>query len=123
MRDRLIRWNDPERVHPRVRALLNYILAYLLFGLLALMAVSLTVDLHTAIVHLCMRLGMRQLATYGVYVWGAFLLFMAYVVFIALLETRLNGAAKRGQVLRGGLTMFGLLLGVWGLILLLNLIG
>ena len=123
MREFLIQWNDPERVHPRLRTLLNYGLAYLLFALLALMAVALTVDLHSAVVALCMRLKMWQPATYGVYVWGAFLLFLVYIVFVAVLETRLNGAAKSGRVLPSSAKAFAILLGVWGLIWVLNLIG
>lgn len=126
MRERLMRWiapaNAPERVHPRLRTILNYLLAYLLFCLLAFAAVLLTLDLHSAVVHLCMRLGMWQPATYGVYVWGGFLLFIAYVVFVALLEPRLNRAAKEGHVLRTGLYAFGLLLGIWALIFILNLV-
>jgi hypothetical protein len=119
----MINWNDPARVHPRVRRLLNYGLAYLLFALLALAAVALTVNLHTAVVALCIRLKMWQPATYGVYVWGAFLLFLAYIVFIAVLESRLNGAAKTGRVLPGGVKALAVLLGVWGLVLILNRIG
>ncbi len=123
MRDFYIKWNDPALVHPRVRKLLNYGLAYLLFALLALAAVALTVDLHSAVVALCIRLKMWQPATYGVYVWGAFLLFLAYIVFIAVLESRLNGAAKSGRVLPGGVKALAVLLGVWRLIFILNLIG
>lgn len=123
MREFIIKWNDPARVHPRVRRLLNYGLAYLLFALLALAAVALTVNLHAAVVALCIRLRMWQPATYGVYVWGAFLLFLVYIVFIAVLESRLNGAAKEGRVLPRGVKALAVLLGVWGLILVLNLIG
>ncbi len=103
---------------PRLQKVLNYIVAYVLFALLAVLAVLVTVRVHSSFYHLLVLFGVPYNVAGGWYTIGAALLFLGYAVFIAAFEPYMNHAAKTGQVLRRGALVFA----IQGALILLTVI-
>ncbi len=92
----------------RLQNTLNYIIAYVLFALLAILALLVTVRVHSCVYHLCILFGAPYTVAGGVSTIGAALLFMGYAVVIGVLEPYMNHAAKTGQMLRRGTLVFAI---------------
>ncbi len=104
--------------NPRLKKILTYTFAYLLFAILALLGLWVTTRLHSSLYHLFVLFGLQPNVAGGLYTISAALLFLGYAVFIGVLEPYMNKAAKTGQVLRRS----GLVFAIEGVLFLLTLI-
>ncbi len=103
---------------PRLQKILNYILTYVLFALLAILALLVTVRVHSSVYHLSVLFGASYTVVGSVSTIAAVLLFMGDAVVIGVLEPFMNHAARTGQMLRRGALIFA----IEGAVILLTVI-
>ena len=107
---------------PTIQKALRFSLAYMLFGLFAILGLEVIVNLHAAIFKISLMATTRIGVGNAFYVWGGFFLFAIYAVGIVPLEAVMNRAARSGRLLPVGVRIFAAELGLALLALILPVI-
>ena len=94
---------------PRVQKTIHYAIAYVLFGVFALLGVAITLCVRSDIYGMCVALGVSWQVTYLIFVWGLFIMFVPYIFLIGLLDFHLlNDAAAKGTLRQRALKIFAI---------------
>jgi hypothetical protein len=93
---------------PWVQKTIRYVIAYVLFGVFALLGVAITFCVRSVIYSMCVALAVSWQVTYLVFVWGLFILFVPYIFLIGLLDFYLNDAAGKGVIRQRALKIFAI---------------
>ena len=93
---------------PWVQKTIRYVVAYVLFGVFALLGVAITFCVRSVIYSMCVALAVSWQVTYLVFVWGLFILFVPYIFLIGLLDFYLNDAAGKGAIRQRALKIFAI---------------
>ena len=93
---------------PWVQKTIRYVIAYVLFGVFALLGGAITFCVRSVIYSMCVALAVSWQATYLIFVWGLFILFVPYIFLIGLLDFYLNDAAAKGTIRQRALKIFAI---------------
>lgn len=93
---------------PWVQKTIRYVIAYVLFGVFALLGVAITFCVRSVIYSMCVALAVSWQVTYLIFVWGLFILFVPYIFLIGLLDFYLNDAAAKGAIRQRALKIFAI---------------
>jgi hypothetical protein len=107
---------------PWVQKVSRYTAAYTLTAAMAIAALLLALRVHTTIMDVLVFAGARDSTAYAVRIWGAFLLFIGYAVFIALLEPHMNRAVGDRHVIKSTLKISAVEFGIFLLTILVPLL-
>jgi len=77
---------------------IRYVIAYVLFGVFALLGLAITFCVRSVIYGICVALAVSWQATYLIFVWGLFFMIVPYIFLIGLLDFQLNDAAAKGTL-------------------------
>ncbi len=77
---------------------IHYVMAYVLFGVFALLGLAITFCVRSVIYGLCVALAVSWQVTYLIFVWGLFIMIVPYIFLIGLLDYYLNDAAAKGTL-------------------------
>ena len=93
---------------PRVQKTIHYAIAYVLFGVFALLGVAITLCIRSVIYGMCVALGVSWQVTYLIFVWGLFIMFVPYIFLIGLLDFHLLNDAAKGTLRQRALKIFAI---------------
>jgi hypothetical protein len=114
-------------LHPKLEKFMRYLSAYALFVFFILFGLAITWCLRSDVFVLCTVLKLPSWITNIIVTWGTFVVFIPYILIIAIFESVLNTAAAKGKVREQGLKIFaiegGIGLVVFALLGILALMG
>jgi hypothetical protein len=90
-------------LHPKLQKFLRYFSAYTLFIFFILLGLAITWCLRSDVFVLCAAFSVPDWLTHIITTWGTFVVFIPYILIIAVLEPYLNTAAAKGLVRERGL--------------------
>ncbi len=86
--------------HPILLKVGRYTAAYLLLAVFVLSGILITESLRSNIYDVCNYFKVDSDLVYILYSWGSYVLYLPYVLSIAILEDYFNSAARTGQIWR-----------------------
>jgi hypothetical protein len=93
---------------PRMQKTIRHVIAYVLFGVFALLGVAITFCIRSVIYGLCVALAVSWQVTYLIFVWGLFIMFVPYIFLIGLLDFHLLRDAAQGTLRQRALKIFAI---------------
>ena len=87
---------------------IRYVIAYVLFGVFALLGLAITFCVRSVIYGICVALAVSWQVTYLIFVWGTFILIVPYIFLIGLLDFQLNDAIAKGTIRQRALKIFAI---------------
>jgi CHASE2 domain-containing sensor protein len=93
---------------PRLQRTMRSVIAYVLFGVFALLGVAITFCVRSVIYGICVALAVSWQVTYLIFVWGLFIMFVPYIFLIGLLDFHLlnDAASAKGTLRQRALKIF-----------------
>ena len=85
---------------------IRFTIAYVLFGVFALLGGAIIFCVRSVIYSLCVALGVSWQVTYLIFVWGLFIMAVPYILLIALLDFYLLNDAAQGTLRQRALKIF-----------------
>jgi membrane protease YdiL (CAAX protease family) len=107
---------------PGVQKVSRYTVTYLMTAVLLLTALLLTLRVHATMMDVLTFFSARASTAYAVRIWGAFLLFLGYAVFVALFEPYMNKAVAQQLVIKRVLRVAAWQVGIFLLTVLVPLL-
>jgi len=93
---------------PWMQKTARHAVAYVLFGVFALLGLAITFCVRSVIYGICVALGVSWQATYLIFVWGLFIMLVPYIFLIGLLDFHLLNDTAKGTLRQRAVKIFSI---------------